>query len=139
MSKRYVLSKEDIEQRAPGRGTAAASDEITVAGRAVGYMYREEPDEEDSGWRFLSGDESQEYLDDERHVGVFDVNVIANMDDAVIPYLDAPPGTHLVRVEGSDEFVDADDVEDAEDEDDWEEIDADTIDTIDDLRERDDL
>ncbi|GAB2508433.1 DUF2185 domain-containing protein [Paramicrobacterium agarici] len=141
MSKRYVLDSEELLDLATGYGTAVASDQITVAGRAVGYMYREEPsDNADSGWRFLSGDESQEYLDDERHVGVFDVNEIANLDDAIVEYLDAAPGTELVRIEGSDEFTDADDDAFDDDSDDgWEEFDVDAVDSLDDLREDDRL
>lgn len=145
MEKTYVLTKSEIVDLAPGRGTAAATDEVTVAGRAVGYMYREEPDDEsDSGWRFLAGDETQEYLDDERHVGVFDVNTIANMDEAIIPYLEAPAGTQLVRDDESDEFEEIgpeadDDDESDESDDDWEEFDADTIDSADDLRDEERL
>ncbi|SEB71061.1 hypothetical protein SAMN04489806_1572 [Paramicrobacterium humi] len=148
MDKRYVLSDSEIVELVPGRGTAAATDEITVAGRAVGYMYREDPeDDSDSGWRFLAGDETQEYLDDERHVDVFDVNMIANMDQAIIPYLDAEPGTHLVRDEESDDFdeidPDAEDDElyDADDglDEEWEEFDDDAIDSADDLRDDDRL
>ncbi|PFG30199.1 DUF2185 domain-containing protein [Paramicrobacterium agarici] len=139
MSKRYVLDSEELLDLATGYGTAVASDQITVAGRAVGYMYREEPsDDADSGWRFLSGDESQEYLDDERHVGVFDVNEIANLDDAIVEYLDAAPGTELVRIEGSDEFAD-DDAFGDESDDGWEEFDVDAVDSLDDLREDDRL
>src|SRR5215831_15426900 len=50
---------------APKRGSCLASDMITVHGHPVGFMYREEPDNElDSGWRFFAGSESQEYCDD---------------------------------------------------------------------------
>lgn len=137
MSKRYVLADDGAEQGTTECGTAAASDEITTMGRTIGYMYRDEPgDEHDSGWRFLSGDESQEYLDDEGHVDVVTVDAIAKQDAAIVQYLGSPPGTHLVRVDGSDEFVDAD--EEPTDND-WEEIDADAIDTLDDLHEHDDL
>lgn len=147
MSKKYVLESDALADLAVGYGTAVASDQITVSGRAVGYMYRDEPeDDADSGWRFLSGDESQEYLDDERHVDVFDVNEIANLDEAIVPYLDADVGTQLVRIDGTDEFADADDDDDAVDpfddydvDDDWEEFDVDAVDTVDDLRDDDRL
>ncbi|WP_166996938.1 DUF2185 domain-containing protein [Paramicrobacterium fandaimingii] len=146
MSKRYVLAKGDLVDLAPGYGTAVVSDQITVSGRSVGYMYRDEPDDDgDSGWRFLSGDESQEYLDDERHVGVFEVNDVANLDDAIIDYLDADVGTHLVRIDGSDDFADVDDDSDdvpaeyASPDDDWEEFDVDAVDSVADLRDDDSL
>lgn len=146
MSKKYVLAESGLLDLASGYGTAVVSDQITVSGRAVGYMYREEPDDGgDSGWRFLSGDESQEYLDDERHVGVFEVNDIANLDNAIIEYLDAESGTHLVRIDGSDEFVDVDDDGDPDDvpaeyvssDDDWVEFDVDAVDSVNDLRDDD--
>ena len=45
---------------APGRGSCFASDLITVKGYPVGFMYREEPDNDlDSGWHFFSGSESK--------------------------------------------------------------------------------
>jgi hypothetical protein len=86
-------------------GGCFASDKITVDGMKVGYMYREEPDfEADSGWRFLSGTESQEYMDNTDNAGIYEVNTIANYDRAIIPYLDLPVGTELVRVDNSDKF-----------------------------------
>src|SRR5260370_35799600 len=61
-------------------------------------MYREEPDSEfDSGWRFLSGLETDAYVDDLANVGLHDVNTIANYDPDVIPLLDAPPGSAFER------------------------------------------
>ncbi|WP_166979835.1 DUF2185 domain-containing protein [Paramicrobacterium fandaimingii] len=145
MSKRYVLAQSDFVDLAPGYGTAVVSDQVTESGRPVGYMYREDPDGDgDSGWRFLSGDESQEYLDDERHIGVFEVNDIANLDNAIIEYLDAESGTHLVRIDGSDDFADVDDDGADENDDsndlgdeDWEEFDVDAVDILDDLKEDD--
>jgi len=61
-------------------------------------MYREEPDTEfDSGWRFLSGLETDAYVDDLANVGLYDVNTIANYDRDIIPLLDAPPGSAFER------------------------------------------
>ena len=61
-------------------------------------MYREEPDTEfDSGWRFLSGLETDAYVNDLGNVGLHDVNTIANYDPDVIPLLDAPPGSAFER------------------------------------------
>lgn len=61
-------------------------------------MYREEPDGAyDSGWRFFSGEETQEYVDDPNNIMVYDVNTIANYDPAIIPYLDSPYGSAFRR------------------------------------------
>lgn len=71
-------------------------------------MYREEPDfEGDCGWRFLSGDESQDYLDDLEtlHIAIYDLNTIANYDPEIIRLLDAPIGSSFERDEDSGEFV----------------------------------
>lgn len=72
---------------------------------AVGYMYGEEPNEKwDSGWRFFSGTEMQEYVDDPNNTMIYKVNTIANYDKAIISYLDFPFGTELERIENTDEF-----------------------------------
>ncbi len=69
-----------------------------MEGHLVGFMYREEPDTDfDSGWRFLSGLESDAYVNDLANVGLHDVNTIANYDRDIIPLLDAPPGSAFER------------------------------------------
>ncbi len=68
-------------------------------------MYREAPDNEvDSGWRFFSGEESQEYVDEPENTSIYDINTIANYDKAILEYLDAAPGSRFERVPGSDTF-----------------------------------
>jgi hypothetical protein len=89
--KQFKIPASNIKPLVAGRGFCIATDAITVEGRKVGYMYREEPDsEQDSGWRFFSGSESQEYLEDAGNADVYDVNTIANYDAAIIPLLDSP-------------------------------------------------
>jgi hypothetical protein len=69
-------------------------------------MYRRLPDNEiDSGWRFLSGQETQEYLDDPANLGLYNVNTIANYDPDIIRYLDAPPISAFERLPGTNEFI----------------------------------
>jgi len=98
LAKRYRLGPDEILPLATGRGSCLASDHITVDGRPVGFMYREEPDTEfDSGWRFLSGLETDAYVNDLANVGLYDVNTIANYDRAIIPLLDAPAGSAFER------------------------------------------
>jgi hypothetical protein len=83
---------------APGRGACMASDRITVDGMPVGFMYRDVPEASgDSGWCFLAGDESQEYLDDTENLAIYDVNTIANYDPDIVPLLDAPEGSAFAR------------------------------------------
>src|SRR5688572_6103255 len=103
--KQFKLQKEDMKQLIPSMGSCFATDHITVDGLPVGYMYREAPDNDvDSGWRFFSGRESQEYVDDASQTSIYDLNTIANYDPAIIPYLDSPEGTQLERVARTSEF-----------------------------------
>lgn len=100
--KRYLLSKEDIRPILngwEGPEGCLATDRITVEGRKIGYMYREKPAEEypDSGWRFLAGDESGDYLDDPDHTAVYALNTICNYDPEIIPLLKAPYGVAYSR------------------------------------------
>ncbi len=69
-------------------------------------MYREKTDRDlDSGWRFMSGFESKEYMDNPDNHGVYDVNTIANYDPDVIPFLNSPVGSAFERRNGTGNFV----------------------------------
>ncbi len=88
-------------------GFCLVSNLISLEGKKVGFMYREELEEDaenDSGWRFLAGTEDQEYVDNEANSKVYEVETIADFDPAIIPYLNYPFGTELERIEGKDEF-----------------------------------
>lgn len=97
-TKQFALSPAELKPLATGKGGCIATDRITVEGKPVGYMVREEPMfPEDSGWAFQAGDESQAYMDDPSHHGVFDVNTIANLSPDIIPLLDSPPPVAFAR------------------------------------------
>jgi hypothetical protein len=98
VSKTYYRDPSTFNNVAVGFGSCIASDRITVHGTLVGLMYREQPDNDlDSGWRFLAGDESDEYANTPQNLGLFDVNTIANYDPAIIDNLNAPFGSTFVR------------------------------------------
>ena len=81
------------------------SGKITNEGMKVGFMYREEPDDSsDSGWRFLSGTETQKYINDDQNSLITHLNLMIKLDAAIIPYLDRPFGTDLERIKGTDNF-----------------------------------
>lgn len=104
MPKIFFRDGSDFTSLAPNKGGCFASDRITVDGRRVGFMYREEPNDQwDSGWRFLAGDESDDYVNDPSNLAIYDVNTIANYDPGIIQYLDAPFGSAFERT--SDGFV----------------------------------
>jgi hypothetical protein len=103
--KKFKLLGDQIINLATGYGGCFATDKITVDGELVDYMYREDPSfPEDSGWRFFSGSEDQEYVDDPNNTAIYDVNTIANYDKAIIPYLDLPIGTELEKIKGTEQF-----------------------------------
>ena len=95
----------DIQQIIPNMGYCFATKKITMEGMKIGYMYREVPDDHsDSGWRFFSGTENQDYVDDPSNIQIYDVNTIVNYDKAIIPYLHSPIGSEYERVEEFDNF-----------------------------------
>jgi hypothetical protein len=105
MIKRFRLRAEDIKPLAEGFGAALATDRIMVDGLPVGFMYRQKPDNPaDSGWRFFSGDEDQDYADDPDKAGAYDLNTIANYDPSIIPLLISPVGSVYEKAPGAAKF-----------------------------------
>ena len=103
-SKPFQLSPPELRELLrnwEGPEDCLATDHITVLGKKVGYCYREKPDQDypDSGWRFFSGEEDDEYLCDPGHVGVYTLNTICNYDPDILPLLTAPFGTAYARGE----------------------------------------
>lgn len=87
-------------------GFSIVSNHILNEGMPIMFMYREAPTEsEDSGWRFLSGKENQEYIDEVENSRFIGLNTMANMDKAIIPHLNLKKGTELERNEPGGEFV----------------------------------
>jgi hypothetical protein len=108
MDKAFRLTASEIKPLAENRGACVATDLITVAGNKVGFMYREEPSNDvDSGWRFMVGVESQEYMDDANNSMFYDVNTIANYDPDIIDWLDAPIGASFERLADGGDLVPA--------------------------------
>ena len=106
MAKQFRLSKEDIRQLVEGLGGCIATDKITVEGYPVRFMYREAPDHDaDSGWRFMSGFEDDEYMEEPSNHGAYDVNTIANYDPSIIPFLGSPEGSAFEKTPESERFV----------------------------------
>ncbi|MBE6288048.1 MAG: DUF2185 domain-containing protein [Mediterranea massiliensis] len=101
----FRLNSDNLQQLAPNMGYCFATNKITIEGLKVGYMYKEMPDDSnDSGWRFFSGTENQDYIDDVNNIQIFDVNTIANYDKTIIPYLTAPIGSEYIRIDKTDIF-----------------------------------
>lgn len=82
-----------------GNAGCLASNRITIDGKKVGYMYREEPDITwpDSGWRFFAGDETEAYTDNPDHFKMYDLNTICNYDPDIILFLKSAYDVAYVR------------------------------------------
>jgi len=105
-SKTYKIPKEKLKKLVDSDIACIASDIITVDGKRVKYMYREAPENDfDSGWRFFSGEETQEYTDDYQNFSLYKINTIVNYDAAILGYLDFPYETCLERILGTNKFV----------------------------------
>lgn len=108
--KKFYINKEDIKPLIEGKQYGIATDRIMVDGCKVGYMLRNEPEEDqpiDSGWIFYEGSEDKEYCDEVSHFGVYDLNTIVNYDQSIIPFLEAPAGTAFFRGEDGTFYEDA--------------------------------
>jgi hypothetical protein len=67
-------------------------------GQKVGYLYREAPDgDEDSGWRIMAGDESDDYMEDSSHHAFVSLGAVLSRDDSFRDLLDAPVGAAFAR------------------------------------------
>lgn len=102
-SKQFAIDASEMKELLRDWGEAdgcMASDRILVDGCKVGYMYRVKPEKEwDSGWRFMSGDETKEYLDQHEHVGIYRLNTICNYDIDILPFLSDEYGCAYARKE----------------------------------------
>lgn len=60
----------------------------------ISYICRTEPyNDEDSGWQILSGNETQEYLDNAENSRIVALGVLLNVDDSFIHLLSSDIGT----------------------------------------------
>src|SRR5689334_14782167 len=89
--KKFAIRADEMKRLVPAMGGCFMTDRIAVDGLKIGYMYREKPDRpEDSGWRFFAGDETEAYIADSSHTGIYAVNTAANYDPAIMPFLETP-------------------------------------------------
>ena len=110
MTSPFRLSAKDVRPLATGHGGCIASARITQDGLPVRFCYREGADNDaDSGWRFLSGTEDDNYMDDASNHAVYDVNTIANYDPSIIALLDAPAGAAFEKRPDATDFEPVDD------------------------------
>ena len=71
----------------------------------VRFMYREEPDNtSDTGWRFFSGDESNEYVNNPENIGLYSIETISQIDPDITPLLSNEVGTAFERESEKEPF-----------------------------------
>lgn len=105
--KKWAIPKSSIEPILEWSGADGcfATDKILVEHRRIGFMYRETPENNtDSGWRFMAGDETEEYMNDTNNMGIYNLNTLCNYDIDIIDYLDSPVGTAFFR-DKNGEFI----------------------------------
>ena len=74
-------------------------------GSPVGYLYREEPDnDKDSGWRLTAGDESTEYLNEPGNIAFVSLGAVLNHDDSFLSLIESPTGSAFARDSQSGQF-----------------------------------
>mgnify|MGYP002852482326 CR=1 FL=1 len=87
------------------KGYAIASNYVAKTKLKVRFMYREKPSNEtDTGWRFFSGIEDDEYTYNSNNLGIYDINTILEIDESILPYLDSPIGSIFSRDSATKEF-----------------------------------
>ena len=80
------------------------SKKVREGGFKIGYGVRDEPvDENDSGWFFSVGDETDEYINDTGNIEIWSVNSALMYEPALMEFITEPYGTGIVRV-SSDKF-----------------------------------
>jgi len=102
----FKLSKDQIKPLVKNMGGCFATNMITIDGKKINFMYRETPtkDKPDSGWRFFSGYEDDEYINDAKNTQIFEVNTIANYAPDIIPFLESPYKTAFERNQDTGKF-----------------------------------
>ena len=69
-------------------GYIIASHDVMILGKPVRYFYREEPDSnDDSGWRFFSGEETQEYADEAGNFSMYNAKDIVHFQPNISRFL----------------------------------------------------
>lgn len=91
-------------------GYIIASNQIMKDGKKIGYLYREKPeDENDSGWRVFSGDESQEYVDNSANFAMYNAVTIVELEPQLKNILDSDYPVTFERDQSEGHFIEVED------------------------------
>ncbi|MCG7532327.1 DUF2185 domain-containing protein [Psychrobium sp. MM17-31] len=79
-------------------GYVIVSNEIIQQGKRIVYFYREQPiNNDDSGWRFFSGEENQEYVDNPDNFAMYNATSIVDVAPEVAEFLSLPYPAEVER------------------------------------------
>lgn len=85
---------------------AIVSVRVTRDGSAIGWLYREDPDnDQDSGWRVFAGDETEEYLEDAANCVLMPLRELIVSDPALEELFDQPAPAAFEREAPDGVFV----------------------------------
>jgi len=91
------------------QGFAFVSKRVSEDRQPVRFMYREQGEQpEDSGWRFFSGDETDEYANNPDNITINAVSTVIQIDPDVAKHLDSPFGSAFERNSSSEPFTKSD-------------------------------
>jgi hypothetical protein len=89
--------EEDLTQKYIHR--CMATQKVLYENAQIKWFYREESMGEvragifDTGWRFMAGDETDEYLENPDNLHLVSLGALLNKDDSFVDLLDAPEGS----------------------------------------------
>ena len=99
-AKHFKIPREELKTFVRGKGFCMAPDTVLVDGMPVALVYRVMPSSlYDSGWRFFTGTESDDYLANSRCNGIYDLNTVVNYCPDALKLLDSPPYSAFRRDE----------------------------------------
>ena len=89
--------------------TCVVTEVITTEGKPIGYCYRDDPvSAQDSGWRFLTGHESEAYMEQPLHYITKPLSWVVEREPRVRELLEADIGLAVALDEDSGEFTETD-------------------------------
>jgi hypothetical protein len=115
-----AVTREGVEETPDDAGAmdlpmteyAVVSRLVATERQKVRWMYREEPTEPaDSGWRFFSGDEAENFAEDPENFEFHPLDFVTDLDPSVAPHLERAAPVAFERERADGEFTEVLDVE----------------------------
>lgn len=107
-----LISKGDPLWLEIGEKAALATERCFLPGKAVRWMYREQPDrEEDSGWRLFTGEEDDDDLNNPDNTRIVRVARLLDLDPSLLEPLKGEVGTAFERTGKDGAWVEVNDWE----------------------------